>query len=84
MFQSFQFVHHPLYATGPGSLPPGLVSKRRGFDDGASDVSSNQDYIGTLEFVVVVVVVGADSLVWLVQVLDCTSSQRLVPTVPSF
>ncbi|XP_046460057.1 patronin-like isoform X26 [Daphnia pulex] len=32
--------------SGPGSLPPGLVSKRRGFDDGASDVSSNQDYIG--------------------------------------
>jgi calmodulin-regulated spectrin-associated protein len=34
------------FSTGPGSLPPGLVSKRRGFDDGASDVSSNQDYIG--------------------------------------
>ena len=31
---------------GPGSLPPGLVTKRRGFDDGASDISSNQDYIG--------------------------------------
>lgn len=26
--------------SGPESLPPGLVSKRRGFDDGASDISS--------------------------------------------
>ena len=36
--------------TGPGSLPPGLISRRRGFDDGASDISSvassNMDYSG--------------------------------------
>ncbi|XP_050688722.1 uncharacterized protein LOC126981544 isoform X16 [Eriocheir sinensis] len=38
--------------SGPGSLPPGLFSKRRqgGFDDAASDISStassNMDYIG--------------------------------------
>ncbi|XP_030388171.1 patronin isoform X22 [Scaptodrosophila lebanonensis] len=25
--------------SGPGSLPPGLISKRRGFDDGSSDIS---------------------------------------------
>nr|CAD7568138.1 unnamed protein product [Timema californicum] len=25
---------------GPGSLPPGLMTKRRGFDDGSSDISS--------------------------------------------
>ncbi|XP_023172488.2 patronin isoform X6 [Drosophila hydei] len=25
--------------SGPGSLPPGLISKRRGFDDGSSDTS---------------------------------------------
>lgn len=25
--------------SGPGSLPPGLISKRRGFDDGSSDYS---------------------------------------------
>ncbi|ODM93954.1 Patronin [Orchesella cincta] len=36
---------------GPGSLPPGLISRRhRGFDDGASDISSvassNMDYSG--------------------------------------
>ncbi|XP_046460063.1 patronin-like isoform X32 [Daphnia pulex] len=52
---SYEAYHTPLvhsgrkgsgFMTGPGSLPPGLVSKRRGFDDGASDVSSNQDYIG--------------------------------------
>ncbi|CAG7719003.1 unnamed protein product [Allacma fusca] len=34
----------------PGSLPPGLISRRRGFDDGASDISSvassNMDYSG--------------------------------------
>lgn len=53
--ESYEGYHTPLvhsgrkgsgFMTGPGSLPPGLVSKRRGFDDGASDVSSNQDYIG--------------------------------------
>lgn len=27
--------------TGPGSLPPGLMSKRRPFDDASSDISSN-------------------------------------------
>ncbi|XP_049545528.1 patronin isoform X5 [Anopheles darlingi] len=27
--------------SGPGSLPPGLITKRRGFDDGSSDISSN-------------------------------------------
>ena len=26
--------------SGPGSLPPGLISKRRGIDDGSSDISS--------------------------------------------
>nr|CAD7595970.1 unnamed protein product [Timema genevievae] len=26
--------------SGPGSLPPGLMTKRRGFDDGSSDISS--------------------------------------------
>jgi hypothetical protein len=26
--------------TGPGSLPPGLMSKRRPFDDASSDISS--------------------------------------------
>jgi len=53
--ESYEPYHSPLvhsgrknsgYSTGPGSLPPGLVTKRRGFDDGASDISSNQDYIG--------------------------------------
>lgn len=37
--------------SGPGSLPPGLMTKRRVFDDGSSDISSNQssmmDYSGT-------------------------------------
>uniref|UniRef100_A0A182MNE4 CKK domain-containing protein n=1 Tax=Anopheles culicifacies TaxID=139723 RepID=A0A182MNE4_9DIPT len=36
--------------SGPGSLPPGLITKRRGFDDGSSDISSNassmMDYNG--------------------------------------
>ncbi|XP_058055049.1 patronin [Anopheles bellator] len=36
--------------SGPGSLPPGLITKRRGFDDGSSDISSNassmMDYSG--------------------------------------
>ncbi|XP_037895535.1 patronin isoform X3 [Glossina fuscipes] len=37
--------------SGPGSLPPGLISKRRGMDDGSSDVSSStpnsmMDYSG--------------------------------------
>lgn len=41
--------------SGPGSLPPGLFSKRRpgGFDDAASDISStassNMDYLGGLD-----------------------------------
>lgn len=26
--------------SGPGSLPPGLMTKRRMFDDGSSDISS--------------------------------------------
>lgn len=26
--------------SGPGSLPPGLMTKRRIFDDGSSDISS--------------------------------------------
>ncbi|XP_017078328.1 patronin isoform X14 [Drosophila eugracilis] len=36
--------------SGPGSLPPGLISKRRGFDDGSSDFSLtpnlNMEYSG--------------------------------------
>lgn len=36
--------------SGPGSLPPGLITKRRMFDDGSSDISSAQssmmDYSG--------------------------------------
>lgn len=36
--------------SGPGSLPPGLITKRRMFDDGSSDISSAQssmmDYTG--------------------------------------
>ncbi|XP_062561632.1 patronin isoform X28 [Armigeres subalbatus] len=36
--------------SGPGSLPPGLITKRRGFDDGSSDISSTassmMDYNG--------------------------------------
>ncbi|XP_055623010.1 patronin isoform X14 [Toxorhynchites rutilus septentrionalis] len=35
--------------SGPGSLPPGLITKRRGFDDGSSDIStasSMMDYNG--------------------------------------
>ncbi|KRG05191.1 uncharacterized protein Dmoj_GI21023, isoform AQ [Drosophila mojavensis] len=36
--------------SGPGSLPPGLISKRRGFDDGSSDTSltanANMEYSG--------------------------------------
>lgn len=36
--------------SGPGSLPPGLIAKRRMFDDGSSDISSAQssmmDYTG--------------------------------------
>ncbi|XP_030238094.1 patronin isoform X27 [Drosophila navojoa] len=36
--------------SGPGSLPPGLISKRRGFDDGSSDtsltVNANMEYSG--------------------------------------
>uniref|UniRef100_A0A1I8P670 Patronin n=1 Tax=Stomoxys calcitrans TaxID=35570 RepID=A0A1I8P670_STOCA len=36
--------------SGPGSLPPGLISKRRGMDDGSSDMSSTgnlmMDYSG--------------------------------------
>ncbi|KAM7345623.1 calmodulin-regulated spectrin-associated protein patronin isoform 6-T6 [Cochliomyia hominivorax] len=36
--------------SGPGSLPPGLISKRRGIDDGSSDISSTgnsmMDYSG--------------------------------------
>lgn len=36
--------------SGPGSLPPGLINKRRMFDDGSSDISSAQssmmDYTG--------------------------------------
>lgn len=42
--------NNTLYSAGPGSLPPGLISRRRGFDDGASDISSvassNMDYSG--------------------------------------
>lgn len=42
--------------SGPGSLPPGLFSKRRqgGFDDAASDISStassNMDYLGGFDY----------------------------------
>ncbi|XP_064543311.1 patronin isoform X11 [Drosophila montana] len=32
--------------SGPGSLPPGLISKRRGFDDGSSDTSLIMEYSG--------------------------------------
>lgn len=36
--------------SGPGSLPPGLMTKRRVFDDGSSDISSTpssmMDYNG--------------------------------------
>jgi calmodulin-regulated spectrin-associated protein len=28
------------FVSGPGSLPPGLMTKRRVFDDGCSDISS--------------------------------------------
>lgn len=38
--------------SGPGSLPPGLMTKRRVFDDGSSDISSAassmMDYNGNL------------------------------------
>lgn len=38
--------------SGPGSLPPGLMTKRRVFDDGSSDISSAassmMDYNGIL------------------------------------
>lgn len=45
----------PESLAGPGSLPPGLISRRhRGFDDGASDISSvassNMDYSGKINF----------------------------------
>lgn len=30
-----------VFTLGPGSLPPGLMSKRRPFDDASSDISSN-------------------------------------------
>lgn len=37
--------------SGPGSLPPGLITKRRGMDDGSSDMSSTgnlmMDYSGS-------------------------------------
>ncbi|GAB0090124.1 Patronin [Sergentomyia squamirostris] len=36
---------HITSPSGPGSLPPGLVTKRRGFDDGASDISSTPSSI---------------------------------------
>lgn len=42
--------------SGPGSLPPGLFSKRKqaGFDDAASDISSTAsstaDYLGKYSF----------------------------------
>ena len=40
--------------SGPGSLPPGLVSKRRAFDDGSSDISSTpnsmMEYSGLYNF----------------------------------
>lgn len=38
--------------SGPGSLPPGLITKRRMFDDGSSDISaqsSMMDYTGERE-----------------------------------
>lgn len=41
--------------SGPGSLPPGLMTKRRVFDDGSSDISSTpssmMDYNGELLFI---------------------------------
>jgi hypothetical protein len=40
------------FISGPGSLPPGLMTKRRIFDDGSSDISSTPssmlEYTGEL------------------------------------
>ncbi|KAE8747737.1 hypothetical protein FOCC_FOCC005560 [Frankliniella occidentalis] len=41
LFVSSKIANEPIFEhLGPGSLPPGLTSKRRMFDDGSSDISS--------------------------------------------
>jgi hypothetical protein len=35
-----ELTEHVYFVSGPGSLPPGLMTKRRIFDDGSSDISS--------------------------------------------
>jgi len=52
MLRFITLIHFIHFSKGPGSLPPGLISRRGRFDDGASDISSvnssNMDYSGNL------------------------------------